>query len=64
MDIAIQKHKNIHIYLSRQTLIRALLFYKVLTIILAKYSDYINIFSKKYVVEFSKYNWLNDYIIK
>ena len=41
-----------------------LLFDKVLTIVLAKYSNYKNIFLAKNVIKFPKYIKINNYTIK
>ena len=44
--------------------VRALLFNKALTEVLAKYSDYSNIFLVKYTAELPKNTWMNEYTIE
>ena len=52
------------VHLEKQVQIRALLYGKALTKIVAKYSDYNNIFLAKNIMEFLKNFGMNEYAIK
>ena len=70
IHVAIWKQEKMVINLDKkaqieiETQVKVLLFNKVFTSILVKYSDYNNIFSIKNVVEISKHIKLNNHIIK
>ena len=68
MHIAIREQERMPMHSKRQTQIeaqvRALLFNKALTEILAEYSNYYNVFSAEYAVEFLKNTGMNKHPIK
>ena len=64
MLMAIQKQEKIPIYFKKQAQIGALLFNKTFFEVLAKYSNYNNIFSAKNIVKLSKNTKINKHAIK
>ena len=72
MHVTIKKHKKMPVYSKKQSQIKAqsraqvgaLIFDKTSTTILAKFSDYSNIFSMECKAEFLEYTGMNDHAIK
>ena len=62
--IAIQKREKMLVYSKKQAQVRALLFDKTSTEILAEYSDYSNVFSAKNVAKLPKNTGINEFTIK
>ena len=52
------------IYLKKKTQIKALLFDKIFTKVLTKYSNYSNVFLAKNTIKILKYIKIDDHIIK
>ena len=57
-------NSKIKLKLKLKPKVRALLFNQITIIVLAKYSNYSNIFLIKNIIEFLKYIKINDYTIK
>ena len=72
MHIAILEQKKMPVYSEKQAQIKAqsgtqvetLIFDKVLTSVMAKHSNYSNVFSTEYIAGLSKHTGINDHIIE
>ena len=64
MHIVIRKQEEMLIHFEKQTQIRALLFDKTFTEILAEYSNYSNVFLAENATELLKNTGINKYAIK
>ena len=62
--VAIQEQEEMPVYSKKQAQVGVLLFNKVFTEVLAKYSNYNNVFSVENATEFLENTGMNKYIIK
>ena len=62
--VAIREREKIPVHFKKQAQIRALPFNKAFTKILAKYSNYSNIFSAEYIMELPENTRINEYAIQ